>query len=149
MQPFHTIDSGKMAFVFFLGGAWRHYEIFGPQEIENRKFNMKASEYFVRWKNMEQSPDLEETVLSALEEILERLYSEGAPTDMVNVRIDHESLDNPIYIGYSQRQKLTAQKILLMIKKVQQSKKMLRFDSDLRITFSRIRLPEGGARQHK
>ena len=93
---------------------------------------------------MQQSPDIDETVLMALQDILDQIHSEGAPTDMVNVEINHAALENPIYIPFSRLEKINALKILLMIKKVQQSKKELNFDSGLQLKFKRISMPQGG-----
>ena len=93
---------------------------------------------------MEECPDLEETVLTALQHILDQIYAEGNDGDLVNIRIDHDALDTPIHVGFSPRRKLTALRILMEIKRRQQSKKNLKFDSGLRLTFQRIHLPTGG-----
>ena len=120
------------------------YELHGPQEIENKKFGVKASEYVVEWRDMEECPDLDETVLKAVQEVVDRVFSEGSEEDLVNVKIDHAALDTPAFIGFSPQRKLTAEKILLLVKKIQQSKRDLNFDSGLRITLTRIRMPKGG-----
>ena len=46
--------------------------------------------------------------------------------------------------GFTQQGKLTSEKILRMVGKVQQSKRDLNFDQDLNVRITRIRLPRGG-----
>ena len=47
-------------------------------------------------------------------------------------------------LGFTLKDKLTAQKILRMIGKVQQSKRDLNFDQDLKVKITCIQLPRGG-----
>ena len=126
------------------GEEGKFFDISGPVERWNQKFKMQGLEYLIRWKDMEQSPDFDQTVLTALQSILDQILSEGSPADLINVVIDHAALDNPIYCPFSHQDKLNALKILLLIKKVQQSKKELNFDSGLRLTFTRLSMPQGG-----
>ena len=125
------------------------FDLSKPFETFNQKFKLQAKTYVVHWKEMEDSPDINATVIAALQTILDKIYDEGRPNDLVNVSIDHEALEHPIHIGYSRQEKLTALKIALQMKKVQQSKRSLNFESGLRLTFSRIKLPTGGLRSQK
>ena len=93
---------------------------------------------------MEQSPDIDQTVLSALQQIFDRVFAEGSPGDWVRVQVDHDALDTPIKLGFSPQKKINALKLLLQVKKVQQSKRDVDFNSGMRITFTRIRMHQGG-----
>ena len=119
----------------------RFYKIHGPRETENKKFDIKVSEYVVEWGDLDECPDLAQPVLKSVREVVARFLSEGSAADLVNVEIDHAALDTPAFIGFSHQRKLTAEKILLLlVNKMQQSKRDLNFDSGLHITLTRIRL---------
>ena len=134
--------------LLFLGEGEKNidefYELLGPAEGENKKFGIKTTEYQIRWNKMNNSPYFEKTVESAIAEILSRIYAEGKRGDQVGVTIIHPALGNPILIRYSPQEKLTADKIMKCIWRVQQSKKELNFDETLFLKFSRIRAPVGG-----
>lgn len=105
--------------------------------------------YFIEWKDMDKSPDIDATVIAAIQVALDKVYADGHSNDLVNVQVDHPALDHPIHIGYSKTEKLNAINITLQIKKTQQSKRDLNFESGLRLTFGRISLPKGGRPSEK
>ena len=109
----------------------------------NKKFGLKATPYTIEWKDLDQHrPYIDELVQTAIQDVLDDIFAEGRPNDLVNVMIDHDALVTPIPIPFSKQEKLTAHKIVLQIKKVQQSRRELDFDSMLRFKFTRMRRPD-------
>ena len=49
------------------------FDILGPVEEWNKKFRVHHMAYQIRWNDMQQSPDLEETILTALQTILDQV----------------------------------------------------------------------------
>jgi hypothetical protein len=122
-----------------------YYTIRGPVETEHKKFGLKGNCFSLTWRNLQEAPDLETVVLEAFQDLIDQAF-EGTtdPNDLVNVQIDHPALDTPIYIGFSPREKLTPNRLLLLVQSVQQSKRDLRFDSKMHVRFTRIQFPRGG-----
>ena len=93
---------------------------------------------------MAESRNIEGSMENAIGEVLRRIYAEGRRGDLLAVTIYHPALDDPLYIGYSREEKLTADKIIKCIWRIQQSKRKLNYDEALTFKFSRIRTPVGG-----
>ena len=85
----------------------------------------------------------------AIANVLRRIFADGMRGDRVAVTISHLALNDPIHIGYSREEKLTVEKIMRSIWKVQQSRKNLNFENNLHFDFSRIRAPVGGKYRDK
>ena len=120
------------------------YMIIGPTTGPINKFGMDNVQFQLRWLEMHKSPNIEQTVTTAFTEVLNKLYDEGKPGDMVGCIIDHPLMNNPINIPFSAIQKLTPEKLREAIRRVQQSKRTIKFDGDLYMKFTRVRAPKGG-----
>ena len=108
----------------------------------NKKFRLQETPYIINWKDMPQTTNIGEVVQTAIQDVLDEIFAEGRPNDVVNVMIDHDALETPIPLPFTKQEKLTANKIIRQIQKVQQSRRELAFDSALRLTFARMRRPD-------
>ena len=112
---------------------------------EVRKFGATGYEYRVHWREVEKAPDVQKTVKEALGEAISGAFRDGGhPQDRVGVEVNHPALERPINIGFTTQEKLTSDKIVRTIEKVQQSATGLDFDSSLNVKFTRVKLPRGG-----
>ena len=95
-----------------------YYTIFGPVwGVSMEKFKMTTAHYQIKWREIEKSPDVEQTVLTALEAILQMVYSDGLDSDMLSCIIDHKDLYNPIDIPFTNQAEWTAYKLCYEIAK--------------------------------
>ena len=125
------------------------FELIGPAVGENKKFRITTIEYQIKWKNMQESENIELTMHEAITEVLRRIYASGKSGSRIAVSINHPALNDPIYIGYTREEKMTTEKIVRSMWKVQQSKKGLNFEENLDFKFSLIHAPVGGRVRQK
>ena len=113
------------------------------------KFLQETISYQIRWHNIEKSPNYEQTVMTALTEIVKKICDDGKPEDMLSCVIDHPALDNSINIPYCPQNQFTASKLRYEIYRRQQSKKEFNFDSKMDMIFTRSVVPIGGRPMQK
>ncbi len=104
---------------------------------------MTGKAYLLKWKNMDECHDVESMVQQVFQQLIDQFFEEGKPQDRVGVEIRHPSLDKHILVPFTNREKLTGEKLLLWIEKVQQSKEELNFDDQMVLQFTRITPPAG------
>ena len=124
----------------------KHFEVYGPEKKHNKKFNITGYEYQLELRDLQSAPDVAEVVKEAFAEVLSRTFKGGDnnPQDDAAVEVDHPALDHPIHIGFCSEEKITADKIMRAIEKVQQSKKELKTDENLTVMITRVRYRKGG-----
>ena len=106
-------------------------------EQTNQKFKLTMTVYVIEWKDMAQAPNIEETILAALQSVLDHVYADGHPQDLVNIEIYHPVLLRSIGAPFAKLESLTADKIADIIEEEDAD---LDFNSDLRLTFKRLDL---------
>jgi len=124
-----------------------------PQKEYRRSFKSQRQSIEFSFHNLNQLPqgyDLSEAIpkilQAALDSTLEDLEGNPElgviqPNDLISVILQHPALNKPIYLPFSQRDKLTGEKLAREVEKIQQSKKGLDLDSKMELVVTHHRGP--------
>ncbi len=92
---------------------------------------------------MDDSPDVHELFRQVFHRLIGEVFADGQDGDQVGMEITHPGLDKAILVPFSPPERLTADKLMVWIEKIRQSKRGLALDEEMGVKFVRIRPPQG------
>jgi hypothetical protein len=113
------------------------FEVIGPEVQENKKFGLKTFDYLIKWKEVEKSPDVDETVLAAMQQVLDPVYAAGVPKDLINAKIVYPVIDEPILCPFVPTKELIPLRLLCKLEFRQ-----VKFEGELRLQIQHISMPD-------
>ena len=91
----------------------------------------------------EMAPKIFDEVLARLAQGEQRGFGKRVENEVVGARINHSSLQRPLYVPFRPADQLNGQMIMALIEKAQQSVKDLNLDMEMDISVTRVRPPTG------
>ncbi len=119
-------------------------EIGNLSECEvSKRFGLKASCFYMTFKNSDKIPDAELVARTGIEKVLKKAFQKCKPSDLVGIAISHPALDTDIMVQFGNESTVTCDKVMDTINNVQQSKRELDFSHHMLLKFTIISPPTG------
>jgi hypothetical protein len=94
----------------------------------------------IRFRNVEGIGQLQ--IRDILNDILRRQLANCEPTDRIGVELGHVNLDRRVLVPFAVRDKMTADRILNIFERIQQSKQTFDFDEEMTMKIVIVKQPE-------
>jgi len=134
----------------------RHFDVSEQFEQHIKQLNTSGKALVYTFKNMDSVNDVYALIADVIDHAIDTGFKIGGPTSLVALQITHpgQSVEKgPIFIWFTNREKLTTSKVVNKIQSVQQSNESFLLDNRLEIQITSITPPPhpqpGGNRADK
>ena len=101
----------------------------------------------VDFKDMQNVDDANALLIKAFGEVIQKAFTDGQASgeDLVGVELKHPSMTRgPIYVPWTNKEKLSSEKILNTVEQIHQSNQDVSFDGRMQVKITRIQAPKKG-----
>jgi hypothetical protein len=106
-----------------------YYTIEEQTRVNVRRFRTEAISYTIRFQNIEHMTSF--TIGDVLNHIIERQLTGVNPLDYVGFEMNHACMSRRVLVPFSKRESVSADKVLSLMERIQQSKEEFTFGSNI------------------
>jgi hypothetical protein len=134
------------------GSGFSSFYTFGEEYVQHvKRIRASTMAFDVNFVNMAENSDLLGTLKAALTDTIDKAFEMGGETCQVGLKISHPGELKPYLVRFSEKERLTPDKVLNSVERVLQSNQAFRVDNWLRVQATIIRNPQPprpGGRPH-
>ncbi len=123
--------------------AGQDLEFYCVKKLEEKiapRFKTTQTTYSLELKNIGKTTDLDGVIHRAFNDLIEKSFADGNVNDKVSMTIRHPHISKAIHVPFTEREKLTSEKVISTIERFMRSSEVVAIDETFHIEAVRVNL---------